>query len=229
VTRALLLPLTVAALLTTGGLAAGEGAVEHSANLDGDAALERIVPQEVCEAQDGRTHLPAPTCGADEFPRHAVEIVDTCQGRPYVRRISSVQDIVDRLRIVNADGATNRPEIFFDMRSGATGRGGDIRLVRYDPVPGRPCWKPHRLFRYPTRATVGRIPRGAAGHDGFSAQLGNFSRRFDGLEVRVIETYVDSDDAFCCPSFRRVSLFRFRSGPNRYGRYRTRVTRIKTR
>jgi hypothetical protein len=45
----------------------------------------------------------------------------------------------------------------------------------------------------------------------------------------MIETYVDRDDAFCCPSFRRVSYFRYRGGRDRYVRYATRVTRIKSR
>jgi hypothetical protein len=156
-------------------------------------------------------------------------IEDTCNGKPYTRDISSVQDTVDRLRVIDADGATQRPEIFFDTRSGATGRGGDARVVRYDPDDSGSCWKPHRLFRYPTRATLGRIPRGAEGRVGFSPFLGNFRNRYGGREVRMIETYVDRDDAFCCPSFRRVSYFRYRSGPDRYVRYRTRVNRIKKR
>jgi hypothetical protein len=196
-------------------------------NLDSDPEPERVVPQEVCEAADGTLHPPQPACTGDQFSRRRVVIEDTCDGKPYLRPISTVQDGVDRLRVINADGATQRPEIFFDMRSGATGRGGDVRVVRYDPGDGS-CWKPHRLFRYPARATLGPVPRGAAGRVGFSPSLGDFNRRYGGREIRLIETYVDRDDAFCCPSFRRVTYFRYRTGPDRYVRYRTGVKRIKS-
>jgi len=199
-----------------------------SANLDSDPDLERVVPVQICESFDGKRHVQPPACGDQEFPRRRIVIEDTCNGTPYARDISSVQDTIYRLRVINADGATQRPEIFFDARSGATGRGGEIRVMRYDPVAGS-CWKPHTLFRYPARATLGPIPRGAAGRDSFSPFLGNFSKRYNGRELRMIETYVDRDDAFCCPSFRRVSYFRYRSGRDKYVRYETRVTRIKTR
>jgi hypothetical protein len=224
----LALPLALMLLGLLTSLASGDGAAPLSVNLDSDAELERVVPLEICESIDGKRRIPPSVCADNEFPRHKVVIEDICDGMPYARDISSVQDVVDRLRAVNADGATQRPEVFFDSRSGATGRGGDIRVVRYDPVENS-CWKPHRLFRYPTRATLGPIPRGAAGRDSFSAQLGNFSRRFNGREIRMIETYVDRDDAFCCPSFRRVTHYRYRSGTDRYARYSTRVERIKSR
>jgi hypothetical protein len=45
--------------------------------------------------------------------------------------------------------------------------------------------------------------------------------------IRLTETYVDRDDAFCCPSFKRVTLFHYRRKRDRYVRGRTRVTRIK--
>ena len=220
--------LALLLLATLGSLARADEAGPVSANLDSDPDLEHVVPVQICESFDGKRRVPPPACGDKEFPRHRIVIEDTCNGMPYTRDVSSVQDTIYRLRVVNADGATQRPEIFFDARSGATGRGGDIRVVRYDPVADA-CWKPHRLFRYPARDTLGRIPRGAAGHDSFSAFLGNFSKRFNGREIRMIETYVDRDDAFCCPSFRRITYFRYRSGRNKYVRYATRVTRIKTR
>jgi hypothetical protein len=214
--------------LALASLAIGDEASPVSANLDADPELERVVPQQLCESSDGKRRLAQPPCADDEYPRRRVVIEDMCDGLPYTRDISSVQDTVDRVRVINADGATQRPEIFLDSRSGATGRGGDVRVVRYDPVEGS-CREPHRLFRYPTRATLGPIPRGAAGRDSFSPFLGNFSKRYNGREIRMIETYVDRDDAFCCPSFRRVTYFRFRPGPDRYVRYRTRVNRIKSR
>lgn len=222
------LALVLALCLSLISPARGDEAAPLSANIDYDAELERVLGLQICESSDGRRRLPPPTCTDDEYPRRRVVIEDTCNGKPYTRGVSSVQDTVDRLRVINADGATQRPEIYFDSRSGATGRGGDVRVVRYDPVEGS-CWKPHQLFHYPTRATLGPIPRGAAGRDSFSPYLGDFSRRYNGREIRMIETYVDRDDAFCCPSFKRVTYFRFRSGTDRYVRYRTRVSRIKRR
>jgi hypothetical protein len=200
-----------------------------SANLDSDSDLERVVAQEVCEGTDGSLHLPQPTCAADQLSRRRVTIEDTCVGEPYTRRASSVQDYVDRLRVTEADGTTERQEVFFDLRSGATGRGGDIRVVHYDQGKGGACPQPRALFRYPTSSTLGPIPRGAAGRDSFSAFLRDYRRRYPGKEIRLIETYVDRNDAFCCPSFRRVTHFRFSPKGGEYIRYRTRVKRIKRR
>jgi hypothetical protein len=221
--------LVLALALAIASVAAGDEAKPVTKNIDYDAEPERVISQELCESGADLV-TPGPTCPEGFFPRHRVVVEDTCNGKPYTVAISSLQDTVDRLRVVNADGATQRPEIFFDARSGATGRGGDIRLVRYDPPREEgSCWKLHRLFRYPTRATLGKLPKGAAGRDSFSVFLGNVTRRYNGLELRVVETFVDRDDAFCCPSFRRSSYFRYRSGPDRYVKYATRVARIKKR
>jgi hypothetical protein len=185
-----------------------------------------VVPRLLCEASDGSLHAPQPTCAADLFPRRRIEIENTCAGKPLILAVSTVQDTVDRLRIVEADGATARPEIFFDMRSGATGRGGEAAVVRLgDERPGA-CTTVSMLFRYPTRSTLGRVPRGASGHDSWSpvllpARVGT-SRR-----IRLTETYVDRNDAFCCPSFKRVTLFRYSRKRDRYVRGRTHVMRIK--
>jgi hypothetical protein len=220
--------LAIGLLAALASMAPADEGGPVSANLDSDPDLERVVPVQICESFDGKRRVPPPVCGDQEFPRHRIVIEDTCNGAPYTRDISSLQDTIYRLRVINADGATQRPEIFFDARSGATGRGGEIRVVRYDPISGS-CWKPLTLFRYPTRATLGLVPRGAAGHDSFGAQLGNFSGLYKGREIRMSETYVDSDDAFCCPSFRRVTFFRYKAAVNRYVRYQTRVKRIKSR
>jgi hypothetical protein len=221
--------LTLALFVALASLALGDVATPVSANIDHDRQLERIFGQEICDSAGGKRRLPPPPCTDAEFHRRRVVIQDTCDGKPYTRDISTLQDTIDRLRVTNIDGATQRPEIFFDARSGATGRGGDVRVVRYDPPVQGTCWKPHQLFHYPTRTTLGPIPRGAAGRDSFSPFVGNFSRRYNGREIRMVETYVDRDDAFCCPSFRRVTYFRYRGGRDRYVRYATRVKRIKSR
>lgn len=206
--------------------AVGIGAVKV-VDLDSDPEPERVVPQQYCEAADGTLRVPQPTCRDDEFPRRRLEVEDVCNGAAVRHDISSVQDTVDRLRVVEADGSADRPEVFFDMRSGATGRLGDLRVVRFDDASG--CPEPHYLFRYPTKATLGRVPKGAAGRVNFFARLRDYSARYRGREVQLTETYVDRNDAFCCPSFRRVTYFRYAPRSDRYVRYRTGVHRITKR
>ena len=48
-----------------------------------------------------------------------------------------------------------------------------------------------------------------------------------GPGARLIETYVDRNAPFCCPSFERVTYFRFARARDDYVRYRTRLRRIK--
>jgi hypothetical protein len=122
--------LALVLLATLACLAQADEPGPVSANLDSDPDLERVVPVQLCESLDGKRRVSPPACADQEFPRRKVVIEDTCNGTPYTREISSVQDTVYRLRAINADGATQRPEIFFDTRSGATGRGGEIRVVR---------------------------------------------------------------------------------------------------
>jgi hypothetical protein len=225
--------LAFALVFASATVADGDAGGPVSTNLDNDPGLERVVPQEVCESiKNGSVRPTPPPCGENEFSRRRIVVEDSCPGGgTHQKTISSVQDTVDRFRVTEVDGKTKRPEIFFDMRSGATGRGGEIRVVRYSSSGALPCQpgKAHRLFRYPARSTLGPVPRGAAGHDGFSASLGDYGRRYAGKEIRVIETYVDRDDAFCCPSFRRITYFRFSRARDEYARYRTHVTRIKKR
>jgi hypothetical protein len=198
----------------------------RKANLDSDPALERVVGRLLCQATDGSLHPPQPACGSDQFPRRRVEVEDTCAGAPVSVPISSAQDVVFKLRVTEADGATARPEVFFDLRSGASGRVGDVRVVRYDDVSGG-CPAPHDLFRYPSRRTLGRIPHGAVGRDSFSIAVRDYTRRFRGKELEVLESYVDHDDAFCCPTYGRTSFFRFKRKLDRYVRYETHVRRLK--
>jgi hypothetical protein len=154
-------------------------------------------------------------------------IQDTCNGAPYARVVSSLQDDVATLRVAQVDGLTPRPEIFFDLRSGASGRVGEARIVRWDDGPAGGCPEPRLLFKYPSRRTRGRVPHGARSIAGFDERIGEFSSRYPGKELRLIEVYVDRNDALCCPSFERVTYFGYSGGRDSYERYRTRVRRIK--
>jgi hypothetical protein len=227
--RRLSLPLylTVLALLAAPPLALALGiTTTRTANLDSDPPLEQVVPQEVCTSLAGPAR--ASSCGADQFAQHRVVVADTCNGVPYAVVASSVQDAVDRLKIEDIDGRRDRPEIFFDMRSGASGRVGEVRVVRWEDRPGA-CPAVHDLFRYPAHRTSGAIPRrrGARFRVAFSPTLHDFSNRYRGKELLMRETYADRNDAFCCPSFARTTYFRYSPAKDAYVRYRTRVKRIK--
>jgi hypothetical protein len=196
----------------------------RTVNLDADPALEQVIPQEVCTSLAGGAATSA--CTPDQYTQRRVVIEDTCKGGPYALAVSSVQDTVDRLMVANLDGLTPRPEIFFDMRSGASGRVGDTRVVRWDDGPAGGCPQARTLFRY-SKKTRGKVPRGAAYRDNYSVALRELSKRYAGKEIRLLESYVDRNDPFCCPSFKRTSFFGYSGGKDSYERYRTRVKRIK--
>jgi hypothetical protein len=218
--------IAVLALLVAPAAAMAQGVTDtRTVNLDADPALEEVIPQEVCTALSAGARVSV--CTPDQYPQRRLVIADTCNGAPTPVVISSVQDNVDVLRIENFVGLGDRPEIFFDMRSGASGRVGDTRLVRWGDASNAACPKPRTLFRYPSKRTRGRVPRGAAYHDNYSVRLRDFSKRFAGKEIRLTESYVDRNDPFCCPSFKRTTFFGYSAGKDRYVRYRTRVKRIK--
>jgi hypothetical protein len=225
--RRLSLALAAFALLAIPSLAAGQGVTEPKVvNLDGDPALEQVIPQEVCTSLT--SGAAAAVCTNDQYPQRRIVIEDTCNNTPRAVVVSSVQDAVYRLEIANLDGLTPRPEIYFDMRSGAAGRVGDTRIVRLDdPVTAGACEQVRTLFRYPSRRTRGKVPRGAKYRDNYGVRVKEFSKRYPGKEVRLTETYVDRNDPFCCPSFKRTSYFGYSGGKDVYERYSTRVTRIK--
>jgi hypothetical protein len=182
------------------------------ANLDGDPDLEQVIPQEV----------PAP------YPQRQIVISDTCNGAPYTRAVSTQQDAVVRLTVSNFESITPRPEILFDLRSGAGGRVGEIGVVSWEdgPTPGS-CPQPRSLFRYPSKRTRGRLPRGAVAVSTFDAKLLNLTKRYAGKELRLFEYYVDRNDPYCCASFRRVTDFGYSAGKDLYVKFHTRVKRIR--
>jgi hypothetical protein len=223
--RFLGLAVAAPALLILPALGFAEGVTKpRVSNLDADPALEEVIPQEVCTVITAGVRASA--CGPDQYPQRRIVIADSCNNAPYAVVASSVQDTVDRLQVKNFDSLTDRPEIFFDMRSGASGRVGDTRLLRWNEGAPGACPRVRTLFRYAGR-TRGKIPRGARYRDNYSVRLRELSKRFAGQEIRLSESYVDRDDPFCCPSFRRTSYFGYNAGRDKYVRYRTGVKRIK--
>jgi hypothetical protein len=225
--RRLSYSLAALALLAIPSLATGQRVTASKiVNLDGDPALEQVIPQEVCTSLSSRVHAAA--CTPEQYSQRRIVIEDTCNTTPRAVVVSSVQDIVNRLSIVNLDGLTPRPEIYFDLRSGASGRVGDTRIIRWDdPAAAGTCEHIRTLFKYPSRRARGKIPRGASYRDNYGVRVKEFSKRYPGQEVRLTETYVKRHDAFCCPSFERTSYFGYSGGKDAYERYSTRVKRIK--
>ena len=196
-----------------------------TANLDDDPLLEQVIPQEVCLPPGGPV---VPPCAPHQFPQRQMVISDSCNGVPFTRVVSGGQhEAVIKLTISNFQDITPRPEVFFDMRSGAGGRAGEIRVVSWKEgeVPG--CQEPRVLFRYPSKYTRGRVPRKAKSQSTFDATLRSASKKYAGKEIRLRETYVDRNDALCCPSFERVTLFGYNAGMDLYVKFRSTVKRIR--
>ena len=223
----LILLVVVPAALCFPLLAAGRVVTKTKVvNLDDDPALEQVIPQEVCLPPVGQAAVS--DCPPDDLPQRHIVIQDTCGGQPYASVISSEQEAVIKLKVSNFESITKRPEIFFDLRSGAGGRVGEIRIVSWEDTDSpTACRKPRNLFLYPSRRTLGKVPRHAKSHDTFDAILRNHTKRHAGKELRLRETYVDRNDALCCPSFQRITWFGYNAGKDLYVRIGTRVKRIR--
>lgn len=216
------------AALVFPALAGGVVTKTKVVNLDDDPQLEEVIPQEVClPLADGAV---TSDCPPNRLSQRHIVVQDTCGGTPYASVISSEQDFVLTLKVSNFEPITRRPEIFLDLRSGAGGRVGEVRIVSWEDASSpTACRTPRNLFLYPSRRTLGKVPRHAKYHDTFDATLRNHTKRYAGKEVRLVETYVDRNDAFCCPSFARTTWFGYNAGKDLYVRIGTRVKRIKKR
>jgi hypothetical protein len=73
-----------------------------------------------------------------------------------------------------------------------------------------------------------RRPRGTVTASTFSVLVKDIERRFRGKELRLTEGFVTRSDAFCCPSVRKSTYFRYDAARDRYVRYRTRLRRLRT-
>jgi hypothetical protein len=176
-----------------------------SAELDGDPALERLVPEVL----------------RDEFgyeQRHVV-LEDECGPRAY--RILPPRDAVEVLRVLEADGRTGRPEVLAEGRSGASGRAGITRIAR----AGSPCAPPRILFSYSSTDPRPRPPRGTYVTN-YGLTLRDYSADHRGREVRLQESLARTGDPPLAATRQRLSYWRYSSAGDRWLRYRVRVTRL---
>ena len=206
--------LTALTVLFTALLCASAAAVFEAVtvrgDLDGDGDAETVSTVD----PDGRGE------------RTQVNVSDECDAGGMVnRRIAGPQDSLAFLKLLRADRAPGR-EVFVDLRSGASGRVGEARLVAWRPLSETSCRVPRNLFRYDSDRPS-RRPRGASEASSFGVVVRQLTRRYRGMEIVLDEFYVTRRvPAGCCPTFRKRSLFRYSLGRDRYVRYRTSVLRL---
>jgi hypothetical protein len=191
-----------------------------SGQLDADPDVEQVKAVEIPSPVDPTDH---------DLSLVAVDVVDKCNGAPTEQRIAGPEEALVTLRLVNADTRAGK-EAFVDLRSGASGRFGELRVVALRPAPpGRSvCRVPHDDFRYSsTRPT--HHPRGASALTDFELTVKDLTRRYKGRELRLLEGWAKPTDALCCPSFEKTTLYRYDRKRDRYVRYGSKVTRLRKR
>jgi hypothetical protein len=185
--------------------------VTLTADLDGDGDDERVEAVRVdLEGVD------------DMFDRTAIRVSDSCAGQTVRRRIAGPQDNVALLRLKPIDSRRGR-EVFVDMRSGASGRLGEGRVVAWRRRG--PCSGPRALFTYrsdrPTRA-----PAGARDEISFfGLRVRELARRYRGTELVLREQFLRRGEPGCCGSVRKTTLLRYSRAKDRYVVYRVRIRR----
>ncbi|MGZ4202388.1 MAG: hypothetical protein ACXVRH_10055, partial [Thermoleophilaceae bacterium] len=100
-----------------------------SGNLDSDANIEQVQAERV----------PDPTDPSDDtLAQTAVEVVDDCNGTTLKTRIAGPQEALVTLKLADADTHPGK-DVLADLRSGASGRVGEIDLVSWRPAAGPMC------------------------------------------------------------------------------------------
>ena len=205
--------IALALLLLPASAVAFRGVSDRHGDLDGDSANETVYTE--------RVDLPGVD---DEFDPGVIRIRDRCGAEVVDRRISTSHDGVAALRLRRVD--TRRgAEVYFDMRSGASGRLGESKVVAWRRRSGTPCRRPRALFKYrSTRPT--RAPSGTTGETStFVVKLGERARRYRGKEVILSETFLRRGEPECCGSVRKITYWRYSRARDKYLRYRTVVKR----
>lgn len=198
----------------------------RSVDLDFDGAKETIFTR--CSTFDGKQ---TPCRVGDFGMQRRIMLRSSCRGRNVDRAISTRNDFVVQLQVRELDAFPGpaqdpRKEVFFEMRSGASGGGVDSRVVRYNG----PCRTVRYLWTYPSRLTVGKPPRrGFSVSSTGTPRLANFDRRHEGIEIRLDQFYGGPNDPRCCPVLRRRSYFRYQASVDRYVRYSSRVSTLPAR
>ena len=186
-----------------------------SGNLDSDANIEKAVAEKVPDPTD-------PT--DDTLVQTAVDIVDQCGANQVSTRVAGPQEALVELKLVDADTHAGK-DVLADLRSGASGRVGEIDLVSWRPNPGAtPCGLPRYLFKYNSAHPTHRPPHTIAMTD-FVVSVKDFTRRFRGNELRLSEGWATPNDALCCPTYEKLSFYRYVKAKDRFVRYHSELKR----
>jgi hypothetical protein len=220
VRRPRLLALLILAVLAAGALPAHAifKPKTVSGQMDSEPGNEQVTAIELPDPSDPTDH---------DLSQVAVDVLKTCPSGPTEQRIAGPQEALVTLRLVKADTHPGK-EAFVDMRSGASGRFGELRVVslRRGPAGSPDCEVPHDDFVYKsTRPT--RHPRGATALTDFELTIRNFSRRYHGAELRLLEGWAKPTDALCCPSLEKRTFYRYDRKKDRYVRYASKVSRTR--
>ena len=212
--RRILALAVLAALLPAGALAA-PGDDPLIADVDGDGDLETIMVRETaCFTAAGRV---APPCPDDAARDISVQLVDDCGGTRHRTTLDRRMEFVSVLETGDLDRDGRTLQVALETRAGATARGVRAQVFRFTASEDG-CAVAHRLFRWPTRATRGRAPRGTVW------QTGQLDLRGSDLVIR--ETFLRPRDAECCPAYVRFTRWRYSPRRRRFRVQRTTVRRV---
>ena len=185
--------------------------VSLTADLDGDGDREQVEAVRVV-LEDVE----------DMFDRTAVRIGDTCAGQVVRRRVAGPQDNLALLRLRPIDPRPGR-EVFVDLRSGASGRLGEARVVAWRKRGG--CGAARSLFAYGSDRPTSSPPGATDEVSSFALRARALTRRFRGLELVLVEQFLRRGEPGCCGSVRKTTLLRYSRAKDRYVVYRTSVRR----
>jgi hypothetical protein len=197
-------------------------------DLDADGTNETVRVRETACFSEGGDSQPPCSRSDNVFRTLVVEVVDPCgvPGGERVLTLSREMETVSLGRIIDADGDGGRRELAFEVRAGAASRAVQAKIVSFRPGADGCVAVRKTLFSYPRKDSTGPIPRGGYFSTG-SLQVKDFTKRFAGLELRTYESYARGNDPGCCPTWERMSHWRFDKAADRYRRYATKLVRLR--
>jgi hypothetical protein len=182
-------------------------------NLDRDPEPEQLVVRDIVSGDPPY-----------QLTQETAVVQDTCNGQPAAFDLTSApEDAVVNLKARELDGGiTPQKEIWVEALSGAGGRVGVDRVLRYDA-----CAAPRVLFSYDPRHAR-KPPRGYA-VSSWAISFRDRTRRYSGKEIRLDESLAGRRDPLCCASRRRTTLFGYNAGRDRYVAYSRKIVKVKRR
>ena len=190
------------------------GPEERRGDLDGDGNNEVV------------KSVPVPVAGTKDFQRTAIDVSDECAGITLVKRVAGPQDNLALLRLKRADTVQGR-EVFVELRSGASAKLGEARVVAWRPAGSGGCGTPRDLFAYNTDRHTRTPRRGNGDIFSFGVSLRDRVKAYKGLEVALEERFYRRGDPAVYGSILKRTYWRYSRKTDRYVRYVTRVKYLR--